>query len=114
MANINLFTNASRFSKVAQNSKAIAIFLSIASHKTRNYEQLIDDTNLDLADVAPIVRELEESKFIERNPNPLSNKFKLAFNGQLFAEQLKSSYPEIKELLGEESLIEPIKINSKP
>src|SRR3989338_4852407 len=67
MDNINLFTNASRFSKVTQNSKAIAIFLSIASHKTRNYEQLIGDTNLDLADVAPIVRELEESMFIERN-----------------------------------------------
>jgi len=110
MAGTNPFLNASRFSKITQNPHTLAIFLSIATHKIRNYDQLVEDTKMDIADVAPLVRNLENGGFIEKNPGPLSSKFKLAFNGQLFAEQLKSSYPRVKELLGEESLIEPIKV----
>lgn len=95
---------------MTQNPNALAIFLSIARHKTRNYDQIVEDTKLDIADVAPLTRNLETGGFIEKNPGPLSSKFKLAFNRQLFAEQLKTSYPEVKELLGEKSLIEPIRI----
>lgn len=110
MGEINLFLNASRFSKITENPNSLSIFLSIAKHKTRNYDELVEDTNLDLAEVAPLAKELVDGGFIEKNPGPLSSRFKLAFNGQLFAEQLKSAYPEVKELLGEESLIEPIKL----
>ena len=113
MAEINIFLNAGRFSKITQNPSTLAVFLSIAKHKTRNYDQLVEDTNFDLAEVAPLVKDLEIGGFIERNPGPLSSKFKLGFNGQLFAEQLKSSYLEVKELLGEESLIEPIVVEKR-
>ncbi len=109
----NIITKARRFSEVVENPKAISVFLSIAINKVRNYEQLYEDTGLELAELAPLVKRLQEGGFIKPNPNPLSNKFKLAFTGQLFAEQLKIDYPEIKELLGEQSLITPIKIKSK-
>lgn len=109
MGSINIFSNARRFSEITENPKALVIFLSIAGKESRTYDELVEDTTLELADVAPLVKELELGKFIEPNPRPSSNKFRLALNGQLFAEQLKSIYPEVKELLGEKSLIRPIK-----
>lgn len=63
-----------------------------------------------MAEVAPLTKLLEKGNFIEKNPGPLSSNFRLAFNGQLFAEQLKTLYPEIRKLLGNKSLIKPIKI----
>jgi len=45
--------------------------------------------------------------FVVRNPNPKSQKFKLGINGQMFAEQLKITYPEVRELLGHKKIIEP-------
>ncbi len=112
MDEMNIFTKANRFARIVEDPKAIAIFLSVAANKVRNYEQLIEDTGLDLADVAPLVKRLQEGGFIKPNPNILSNKFRLDLNGQLFAEQLKLDYPEVRELLGEESLIEPIVIKN--
>lgn len=111
MANVNLFLNASRFSKITQDPSALAVFISIASHENRSYEEIVEDTNLDLADVAPIVKTFEQVNYIEKNPGPLSRKFVLGFNGQLFAEQLKELYPEVKEIIGEKTLIRPIKVN---
>lgn len=110
MEEINPFTNAIKFSRIVQNSTALNILLRIAENKTRSYEQLEQDTNLTLATIAPIVDELERGGFIEKNPNPSSRKFKLAFNGQLFVEKLRLEYSGVKELLGETSLISPIKI----
>jgi|SRR3989344_1956480 len=108
MGEINIFTKADRFSKIVEDPKSIAIFLSIAAKGVRNYEELIEDTGLDLAEVAPLVKRLQEGGFIKPNPNPLSHRFRLDFNGQLFAEQLKLEYPEVRDLVGEKSLIQPI------
>ncbi len=113
MEEINPFTNAIRFSRIVQNSTALNILLRIAENKTRTYDELEQDMSLTLATIAPIVDDLEKGGFIEKNPNPLSRKFKLAFNGQLFLEQLKSEYSELRELLGEKSLIQPIKIKKQ-
>ena len=38
MAKTNLFLSASRFAEITQDSSALAVFLSVASHKTRDYE----------------------------------------------------------------------------
>ena len=85
------------------------IFLTIAKNKVAEIEQIFSDTNLDIEDAGIPLKKLEEGDFIIKNPNPLSNKYKLGFNGQLFVEQLKIMYPEIKKELGEESSIEPLK-----
>ncbi|MBU0898944.1 MAG: hypothetical protein KKB03_03620 [Nanoarchaeota archaeon] len=96
------------FSYITTNKNSIKIFLSVAKHKKRGIDQLASDTKLGIDDINRIVKKLERGDLITRNPNPESQKFILGFNGQLFAEQLKNSYSEIKEFLGEESLIEPL------
>ncbi len=113
MAEVNIFLKAREFSKIIENSNTLTVFLSIASNKFRSYDQLVTETRLDLAEVAKLTRELEEVKLIEKNPGPLSSKFKLAFNGQFLAEQLKTAYPELRDILGTESLIKPLRIGKK-
>ena len=71
-------------------------------------KDISEETNLALREVVNSTYKLEKEDFIVHNPNPLSQKFKLGFNGQIFAEQLKIEYPEIEKVLGKKSLIEPL------
>ena len=97
------------FVDIATNKNIMEVFLDIAKNRVRKLEELSEDTGLGLEDLAVSIRKLEDGDFIIKNPNPLSDKFKLGFNGQLFAEQLKIIYPDVREFLGKESLIEPLK-----
>lgn len=106
--NKNQFFCISTFDNVTRNPSAIKVFLTIAKNKTRTYSELKVDTGLAYREVVDIVDEFEKMNFVKRNPNHASNKFKLAFNGQLFAEQLKMNYIGAKDFLGEKSLIEPL------
>lgn len=104
----NYFSKIDSFCDITTDRNSMATFLAIAKNKVRDFEQLSKDTGLSLKDILDSVDKLEKGDFITRNPNPLSQKFRLGFNGQLFAEQLKTSYSEIKEYLGSDSLIEPL------
>jgi predicted transcriptional regulator len=109
MENDNMFLKIENFSNITTNPNTVKIFLIIAKNKVMHFDQIIDEANLSYKDVIDSTDKLEKGNFIIRNPSPTSQKFKLGFNGQLFAEQLKMNYPEIQNLLGKESLIEPLK-----
>jgi len=105
----NPFSKMENFAEFATDKNMMKIFLLIAKNRRRYVNELVTDTGMMEREVICIVDKLESGNFIEKNPNPESRKYKLGFNGQLFAEQLKLTYPEIKEYLGNENLIEPIK-----
>lgn len=104
----NSFFRMLLFKEITTNSDVMAIFLSIGKSKKMTDEQIMDKTNLSANAVDLCLNKLENADFIERNPGKASRTFKLSFNGQLFAEQLKRMYPKVEELLGNKNLIEPI------
>lgn len=106
----NPYSKMDDFVHIASDSNAMKIFLLIAKKGVRQIQQIAKDTSMELKDVLNSIDMLEKGGFISRNPGPLSQKFRLGFNGQLFAEQLKVAYPEVKEYLGEKNLIEPIRV----
>jgi len=107
---INFFTKARKFSEVVKNPFNISIFLSIAKNSHITYKELLGNFKQKIQDVSLSIGILEEHNLIEKNPNPLSQKYKLSFNGQIFGEQLKREFPKVKEFLGDENLIEPLKL----
>ncbi len=110
MKTSNPFIKIREFSNIVDNPMNLSILLSIAKKSRRTYDQLIVDFNGDVKNVVDSIDTLQKSNLIEGNPNPLSKKFKLSFNGQLFAEQLKIEFPNVKDFLGNDSLIEPLHI----
>jgi DNA-binding MarR family transcriptional regulator len=104
----NPFSKMSEFVEVTTDKSSVMIFLSVAKNAPIMTPQLIEETGLGTAIVDASLNKLEQGDFIKRNPNPASNKFTLGFNGQLFAEQLRNTYPEVRSLLGEKQLIEPL------
>jgi len=104
----NVFSKMQDFANIATDRVAIQVFLSVAKHKVIKIGQLEEETHLPLESINVAIEKLEGGNFVERNPNPASQKFKLGFNGQMFVDQLKIVYPELQEQLGKESHIEPL------
>src|SRR3989338_9994117 len=98
------------FKKITTDKNSIKIILDIAKNNERFFDDICSDTGLEPEIVAEYLKGLEKGDFIMKNPGSLSKKYVLGFNGQIFAEQLKSEYFEVKKFLGDESLIRPLKI----
>jgi len=105
----NPFLKVREFSSIVDNPFNLSIFLSIAKNSRRTYTELMEEFNK-VKEVADSINILQKGDLIEGNPNPISERFKLSFNGQVFAEQLKTEFPEVKNLLGDENLIKPLSI----
>ncbi len=110
--NKNPYAKMEDFVSVVTDKNAMQIFLLIAKTHIRKIDQIIEDTSLDPKDVALSIDKLEKGNFIVRNPSLMSQKFRLGFNGQLFAEQLRIEFPEVRKLLGDRVIIEPIRAGS--
>lgn len=108
--NENIFSKMENFARIAADKNALKIFLYIAKNNVRSIDQIFEDTSLDLKEIVLSLEKLERGDFIVRNPGPRSQKFRLGFNGQLFAEQLRFSYEEVDNYLGNRKIIEPLKI----
>ncbi|MBI2543087.1 MAG: hypothetical protein HYW24_02795 [Candidatus Aenigmarchaeota archaeon] len=109
MSQDNIFSKIENFDKIVTDRNSMTIFLTVAKKKLVYIEELEQDTKLSLKDIVISLDKLEQGDFVKRNPNPSSHKYILGFNGQLFAEQLRNSYPEVKNLLGNEKIIQPLK-----
>jgi hypothetical protein len=108
MKNNNVFSKIDNFIELTTDKNAMMVFLTVAKKRIIKIEDISEETNLGLREVVNSTDKLEKEDFIVHNPNPISQKFKLGFNGQIFAEQLKIEYPEIEKVLGKKSLIEPL------
>lgn len=106
----NPFIRIKEFSNLVDNPFNFSIFLSIAKNSIMTYPQLFQDFEGKMKEVSESIETLQRGGLVEGNPHPLSEKFKLSFNGQLFAEQLKIEFPNVKEFLGEQNLIEPLTV----
>jgi len=106
----NIFSKINSFSNITTDEKNICVFLSVAKNNTIKIEQLVKETKLELKDIVISLHKLEKGDFVEKNPSPLSEKYTLGFNGQLFAEQLKNMYPQVKSFLGDKKIIKPLKV----
>jgi len=96
----NWYLNTKCLSDVLDNEIALGAFLDIATHPTRNYKQLMEDLDYEFEEIVAVAKVLEDAKLIERNPNPASQKFRLAFSGHLLVKQLNTLCPELSETLG--------------
>ena len=108
MKNDNVFFKIDNFVELTTDKNAMMVFLIVAKNRIIKIEDISEETNLGRREIVNSTDKLEREDFIVRNPSRLSQKFKLGFNGQIFAEQLKIEYPEIEKLLGKKSLIEPL------
>jgi len=108
MKNNNVFSKIDNFIELTTDKNAMIVFLTVAKKGIIKIKDISEETNLGLREVVNSTYKLEKEDFIVHNPNPTSKKFKLVFNGQIFAEQLKIEYPEIEKVLGKKSLIEPL------
>lgn len=109
MSQDNIFSKIENFDKIVTDNNSMTIFLTVAKRKIALIEELEQDTELSLKDIVISLDKLEQGDFVKKNPNPSSHRYKLGFNGQLFAEQLRDSYPEVRNLLGNERIIQPLK-----
>lgn len=105
----DIYSKIENFDKIVTDTNSMTVFLTVAKKKSAYIDDLEEDTKLSLKDIAISLDKLENGDFVKKNPNPSSHKYVLGFNGQLFAEQLRSSYPEVKNLLGDEKIIQPLK-----
>jgi len=96
----NWYQNTICLSEVLDNEIALAALLDIARNPTRNYKQLMEDLGYGFEDIVAAAKKLEDAKLIERNPNPASQKFRLAFSGHLLVKQLNTLCPELSGTLG--------------
>lgn len=96
---VNWYKNVKVLSDILRDQNSMAVFLDIACNSKRDYSQLASDLNLDFSIIAPVVKHLEDAKLIERNPNPLSQKFKLSVTGILLLRQLKNLIPDLSAIL---------------
>jgi len=96
------------FTKMVEDPSTISILLNIAKNKRSKISELHRDLGIDTYDLIEKLKFLETNGFIEQNPHPkdLDKTYRLAFDGQLFAEQLKRGFPNVKAYLGEENLIQ--------
>ncbi len=102
--------NMTDFAKLLTDKIAIKIFLDIAKNDFRFFDNICEDTSLEPEDVATYLKKLEEVNLIEKNPGPVSKKYVLAFNGQIFAQKLQEEYPQVREFLGGKNFIRPLKL----
>ncbi len=106
----NKYNYLNKFSTILRNEKALSILIDIATNPTRNYTELHNDLGYGLDVINTLVENLEMINLIERNPNPASQKYKLSFNGSLFIEQIRLLSPQINSVIGDDSIIKPIKV----